>query len=103
MLIDKLIKEVTKIDNELKNDNVWINYHFKIQYNELDKKLLIIVVDDDVNENDIFYVFRNISNKDIIILLMMYINNYDVNKNYHDNKHIFDNIIFDCFNSVIIS
>ena len=103
MLIDKLIKEVTKIDNELKDDNMRINYHFEIRYNELDKQLLIIVIDDDVDESDIFYIFKNISNKDIIILLMMYINNYDINKNHHDNKHIFDNIIFDCFNSVIIS
>lgn len=103
MLIDKMINEIIKIDNELKDDNMWINYHFEIQYNELDKQLLIIVVDDDVDENDTFHIFRNVSNKDIVILLMMYINNYNVNKNYHDNKHIFDNIIFDCFNSVIIS
>lgn len=103
MLIDELINEIIEIDDELKNDNTWINYHFKIQYNELDKQLLIIVVDDDVDESDIFYKFKNISNKDIITLLMMYINNYDINKNYHDNKHIFNYIVFDCFNNVIIS
>ena len=103
MLIDKLIKEISEINDELKDDNTCINYHFKIKYNELDKQLLIIVVDDDVDESDTFHIFRNISNKDIIILLMMYINNYDINKNYHDNKHIFDDIVFDCFNSVIIS
>ena len=62
MLIDKLIKEVTKIDNELKDDNMWINYHFKIRYDELDKQLLIIVVDDDIDESDIFHIFKYVSN-----------------------------------------
>lgn len=103
MLIDKLLKKITDIDNELKSDDIWINYHFLVKYNELNKQLLIIVVDDDVNEQDIFYIFRDVTNKDIIILLMMYINNYDINKNYHEYKYIFDSIIFDCLNSVIIS
>lgn len=101
MLIDKLLKEIIKIDTELKDDNMWINYHFLVKYNELDKQLLIIVIDDDVNEHDTFYIFRNVSNKDIIILLMMYINNYHINKHYHNID--IDKIIFDCFNSVIIS
>ena len=101
MLIDDVLKTLYDIDSELFESDIY-NYHYRIDYNNINNSIDIIVYDDDNDISDLYHRFNDVSNKDFIIFMMMYINNYDTNIKYSKYAKILRNTVFDTISSIII-